>query len=112
MPLTRNRMVRKLTGCLSSDAARALGFLTGGLDADGQALDNGPRVDRHRVAGDLDGELVETPGGGATLLLPDPVVLGAVARALEPLRRLAPGHTAAEVDTLLEDGDDAGLQPG
>src|SRR5688500_16317948 len=111
MPLTKNRMVRRLTGCLSSDAARALGFLTRGLDADGKALDHGPGIDRHRVAADLDGELVETPGGGATFLLPDPVVFRAVARAFEPLRRLAPGHTTAEVDTLLEDGDEAGLQP-
>src|SRR5918992_1008035 len=112
MPLTRNRMVRRLTDCLSSNAARALSFLTGGLDADRQALDHGPGVDGHQVAVDHEGELVETPGSGPTLLLPDPVVLGAVARALEPLRGLAPGHPTAEVNTLLEESDEAGFQPG
>src|SRR5205085_4545231 len=112
MPLTRKRMLRRLTGCLSSDAVRALGLLPGGVGADRRPLDDGAGVDRHGIAIDLDREPVETPGGRPTLLLADPVVLGAVARALEPLRRLAPGHTAAEVDALLEEGNQAGLHAG
>src|SRR5919106_607311 len=101
MPLTRNRMVRRLTGCLSSDAARALSLLAGGVDPDRRALDLGPGVDRHRVAVDGDREPVHAPGGGAALLLADPVVLRAVTGALEPLRRLAPRHPAAQVGALL-----------
>ena len=94
----------------ASDAARALGLLAGGVrcrwPGPGRRV---PVLIVTAVAVDLDGELVETPGGGATLLLADPVVLGAVAGALEPLRRLAPRHPAAEVDALLEEGDEARL---
>src|SRR5689334_19212767 len=112
MPLTRNRMLRRLTDCLSSDAVRAFGLLAGGVRADGRALDDASGVDRHRVAIDFDGEPVETPGGGATLLLADPVVLRAVAGALEPLRGLAPRNPAAEVDALLEERHQARLHTG
>src|SRR5581483_3386399 len=112
MPLTRNRMLRRLTGCLSSDAVRALSLLAGGIGADRRPLDDDPGVDRHGLAVDLEGEPVETPRGRSALLLADPVVLRTVAGALEPLRCLAPGHAAPEMDTLLEQRHEAGFHPG
>ena len=63
------------------------------------------------AAVDLGDEAVEAAGGRAALLLADPVVLRAVAGALEPLRALAPRDTAAQVDALLVEGDDALLMP-
>src|ERR1044072_6719740 len=102
MPLTRNRMVRRLTDCLSSDAVRAFSLLAGGVGADRGSLGEHSGVDRHGVAVDLDGDPVEPPGGRSALLLADPVVLRTVAGALEPLRGLAPRNPAPEVDALLE----------
>ena len=69
--------------------------------------DDGLGVDDDDAALDGDREAVQAPRRGAALLLADPVVLRAVARALEPLRRLAPRHPAAQVHALLVEGDDA-----
>src|ERR1044072_3194039 len=101
-PLTRNRMVRRLTDCLSSDAVRAFSLLAGGVGGDRGTLDDQPGVDRRGVAVDVDGEPVEPPGGRSALLLADPVVLRTVAGALEPLRGLAPRPPAPHVAALLE----------
>ena len=60
----------------------------------------------------LSGEAVEATRRRAALLLADPVVLRAVARALEPLRRHALRHPAAEVHALLVQRDEPGLHAG
>ena len=59
-----------------------------------------------------DGAAVEAAGRRAALLLADPVVLRAVAGALEPLRGLAERHPAAEVDALLVERHEAGVHAG
>ena len=64
------------------------------------------------AARDRHGEAVEAARRRATLLLTDPVVLRAVARALEPLRRDAGRHAAAEVHALLVERDEPGLHAG
>src|SRR5689334_14753480 len=76
-------------------AQGSLGVLTGrvgpdrGAEEDVAGVDDDARVARlGRV------EPVETARRGAGLLLADPVVLRAVARALEPLRGLAERHAA------------------
>ena len=48
-------------------------------------------------------------GAGPAFFSPTRLYLRAVARALEPLRRLAPRHPAAQVDALLVERDDAAL---
>ena len=58
---------------------------------------------------DVDAEAVHAARRGSGLLLTGPVVLAAVARALEPLRARALGNPAAEVRALLVEGVDAGL---
>src|SRR5687768_8142559 len=90
-------------GARPSDAVRALGLLAGGVDADGGPLDGrARRVDGDAaVAAHVHRPAVHAPGGRTTFLLADPVVLGAVAGALEPLRRGAPGNPAPEVGALL-----------
>src|SRR3546814_4821211 len=70
----------------TGDAVRTLGLLAGGVGADRRADQHGAGVNADGAAVDGDREAVETTGGGATLLLADPVVLRAVALALEPLR--------------------------
>src|SRR5687768_6911012 len=86
---------------------RAFQFLTGGVDADRRALDHLLGVHHDHAALDADAEAIEAARRRACLLLADPVVLRAVARALEPLRAGAPRHAAAEVDALLVQGHDA-----
>src|SRR5262245_46029325 len=95
----------------SRDARRALGALTGRVRADRRAGDDDPGVDGQLGAGHRDDEPVEAARGGTTTLLADPVVLRAVAGALEPLRGLAPRDLATEVHALLVEGDDALLHP-
>src|SRR5688572_28510670 len=100
-------MLRATTSC----AVRPLGLLAGGVGADGRPLDEGGRVDAEDAAAHLDAEHVEAARRRAALLLTDPVVLRAVARALEPLGALAERDPAAEVHALLVEGDDALLHP-
>src|SRR5437763_13940124 len=85
------------------DAVGTLGLLAGCVRADRGALDDasGAGVHGDGVARDLRCEPVEAARGRSALLLPHPVVLRAVARALEPLRRQAIGHAATEVHALL-----------
>src|SRR5580765_2646814 len=80
-----------------SDAKRAFLLLSGRVGADRRPDLDVPGVDGQVVAADDDGEAVEATGSRARLLLTHAVVLGSVARALEPLRRLAPRHAAPEV---------------
>ena len=63
---------------------------------------------------DLERETGRAHGGRAPPRFspPHPVVLRAVAGALEPLRGLTPGHPAAEVDAALVQGDVAELHAG
>src|SRR5207342_259809 len=89
----------------ASDTGRSLGALAGGVGADGRADDDLAGVDDDVAAGDLEPEAVEAAGRRATALLADPVVLGSVARALEPLRAVAPRHAAPEVHALLVQRD-------
>ena len=92
---------------------RSFGFLTGGVDTDRLALDDGAGVDGDVASGrELEREVVHAARSGATLLLADAVVLRAVAAALEPLARGALGHAATEVRALLVRGDEALLQTG
>src|SRR5438270_11916070 len=90
-----------------TDAVRAFRLLSGGVGADGRAGDDRLGVNHDHATLDRRGEAVETARGRAALLLADPVVLRPVARALEPLRRLAPRHPAAQVHALLVQVDDA-----
>ena len=60
---------------------------------------------------DRDDAAVEAARRRAAALLADPVVLRAVAGALEPLRLLAPRHPAAEVHALLVQRDHPLLHP-
>src|SRR5689334_164567 len=90
-----------------SRAVGAFGLLAGGVGPDGRALDNDLGVDDDEAVFDCHAEAVEAAGGGAAHLLPHPAVLGAVARALEPLRRGAPRHPAAQVHALLVEGHHA-----
>ena len=77
----------------------------------GGTLERCAGVDDDDVAGDLDAEAIQATRRRAALLLTDPVVLRAVARALEPLRGVALRHAAAEVQALLVQRDDARLHP-
>src|SRR5947209_3908845 len=86
-------------------AMRPLGLLAGGVGADDRSQGDEAGVDRDLAAADVDREPVESPGGGPTLFLADAVVLRPVAGTLEPLRRLAPRHPAAQVHALLVEGD-------
>src|SRR3954451_21861506 len=95
-----------------SDARRALLPLSGGVGTDRRALHHYRGVDDDVVARDLHREAVHAARRRTPLLLADPVVLRAVARALEPLRGLAPRDTAAEVRALLVEGDVALGHPG
>src|SRR5262249_4661377 len=94
-----------------SHARRALLALARGVGADRRALGHRGRGDGHAVARGWGRETVHAAPGGTAALLADPVVLRAVARALEPLRRLAPRHATAEVRALLIQGDIALLHP-
>src|SRR4051794_13991200 len=80
-----------------SDAKRAFLLLSGRVGTDRRPDLDVARVDGQAVAADDDREAVEPTRRRARLLLADAVVLGAVAGALEPLRRRAPGHATAEV---------------
>src|SRR5689334_8694756 len=91
-------------------AVRALGLLSGGVGADRRALDDGARIDGQLAARDGRGEAIHAARGRAALLLAGLVVLRAVARALEPLRRLAGRHAAAEMRALLVQDGDARLE--
>src|SRR3954464_13352561 len=75
----------------AADAVRTFGLLTSGVGADRWALDDAAltRVHRYDISGELRSEPVEAPRCGTALLLANPVVLRAVAGALEPLRRRA-----------------------
>src|SRR3546814_13729461 len=84
----------------TGDAVRTLGLLAGGVGADRRADQHGAGVNADGAAVDGDREAVENTGGGATLLLAEPVILRAVALELEPLRGDALGHAATEVDAL------------
>src|SRR5215216_6332675 len=98
----------------TSDTGRPLGRLPRGVRADRRTLDErrSGGVDRDLAARHLEHESVEPTRRGPALLLTDAVVLRAVARALEPLRRLAPRHPAAEVHALLVQRDVALLHAG
>src|SRR3954462_15573980 len=73
-----------------SHAQGALGVLTGGVRPDGRTEKDRSRVDDDAAVARLRRvEPVETARRGAGLLLADAVVLRAMARALEPLRRRA-----------------------
>src|SRR5262249_47030395 len=99
-------------GSGSSDAGRAFGALPRRVGTDRRPRDDDARVDRQAAARRADDEPVETTRGRTTALLADPVVLRAVAGALEPLRREAPRHLAAEVHALLVQRHDALFHPG
>src|SRR5438105_4095979 len=91
---------------------RAFGFLTGGVRPDRGADKDRLGVDGDNTAVGGHRKPVETSRSGAALLLADPVVLRAVAGALEPLRARAPRHPASEVNALLVQGDEALGVPG
>src|SRR5215213_7415165 len=98
---------RAVTGSVlahRTDAVGTLRLLAGRVGTDGRAGDDAAGIHRHLTAFDGHAEAVEAARGGAALLLAHPVVLASVARALEPLRRLAPRHATAQVDALLVDG--------
>src|SRR5581483_3537465 len=92
-------------------AMRALGLLAGGVGTDGRALHDLLGVHHDLTALHAHREAVKPARGRATLLLAHPVVLRAVARALEPLRALAPRHPASEVDAPLVERHHPGLHP-
>src|SRR5690606_23463649 len=105
--------VRGLHGSVAptrfGDAVRALGLLAGGVGALGRAGDDAAGVDDEvAVVVDRHGEAVHATGGGTALVLADPVVLRAVAAALEPLGGDALGHPAPEVGAGLPEGDEPG----
>src|ERR1700712_5370015 len=93
----------------TGDAVGTLGLLAGGVGADRRALDDHAGVDGGRAVADLAGEAVQATRRRATLLLARLVVLRAVTAALEPLRREAGRHAAAEVHALLVERHHAGL---
>src|SRR4030088_907829 len=90
----------------------ALLALAGGVGSDRGALDDQLGVHRDGIPAHAHDEAVEAARRRAALLFTDSVVLGPVAGALEPLRALAPRHPAAEVHTLLIEGDHAGFHAG
>src|SRR5262245_16394303 len=100
--------IRSLT---TRDAVRSGRLLPGGVGADRRAEEDGAGVDRDDAGGDRHAEAVHLTGRRAAALLPDLVVLAAVARALEPLGREALRHAAAEVGALLVQRVDARLLP-
>src|SRR5436190_4994941 len=107
-PMNRDVIGLMLRG---ADAVGTLGLLAGGVGADRWAGDD---LGRRRVDGDLatlhgEREPIQTSWGRTALLLAVAVVLRAVALALEPLRRDALRHPAAEVDALLVERRVAGL---
>src|SRR4051794_27214708 len=96
---------------LPSHAQRTLGVLTGRVRPDRRAeedvagIDDDARIARLRCE-----EAVETARRRARLLLADAVVLRAVTRALEPLRRLAERDATTEVHAALVERDDPELR--
>src|SRR5439155_24696604 len=90
-----------------SHAEGSLGRLVGGVRPPRRARDDVRGVHRHRVSRDRQLEPVQPGGGGPQLVLARLVVLRAVARAFEPLARLAERDPASEVDALLVQGHQA-----
>src|SRR5436305_9139637 len=97
---------------VASHAQRPFLLLAGGVRADRGAEEDRPGVHCHAAATDQHREAVEPARRRPGLLLAHPVVLRPVARALEPLRRLAPRDPAPEVDAPLIERDEALLHAG
>src|SRR3546814_13614200 len=89
----------------------SFGFLTCCVGTNRLTSDDHTCVDRDPSFTDVHREPVHPSRCGSTLFLTDLVVLGAMALALEPLRRLALWHSAPEVRHLLVEGPQACLHP-
>src|SRR6266571_1084113 len=81
--------------------------LMDGVRPPGWAEDHGRGVDRDRRPADLHGEPVHALRSRPQLVLPGAVVLGTMARALEPLALLAERHPAPEMCAFLVQGHEA-----
>ena len=85
----------------SAHAVRAFSFLTGRVRTDRRTLEDLTGVHRQHPTRHLHREMIHTPRRRTTLLLPHLVVLTAVTRALEPLRRRTRRHPTTQMRTLL-----------
>src|SRR5207245_513177 len=92
------------------DAVHTLGLRLRGDGAPRGTRDDVGGVDDHLPILDVHPETVEAPRGGAGPVLAVDRVLRAVARALEPLRRVAERDAAAQVHALAVEGDEARLR--